>query len=117
MGGGSSKEEIISKLEELEGKELNINLQLKDLQIKLNGMVPEEERIKVNDQLTTNSKLVDPVLEANNNNFNPYSNNTKMESNDKKDKKDKKGKKDKKDKKDKKEKKDKKDKKDKKKKK
>ena len=51
MGAVATREEIISKLEQLDQKELDLNLKLKDLQIQLNGMVPEEEKIKVNAKL------------------------------------------------------------------
>ena len=57
MGAVATREEIISKLEQLDQRELDLNLKLKDLQIQLNGMVPEEEKIKVNAQLGPNSKI------------------------------------------------------------
>ena len=57
MGAVATREEIISKLEQLDQKELDLNLKLKDLQVQLNGMVPEEEKIKVNAKLTPNSKV------------------------------------------------------------
>ena len=57
MGGVATREEIISKLEQLDQKELDLNLKLKDLQIQLNGMVPDEEKIKVNSALNANSKI------------------------------------------------------------
>ena len=57
MGAVATREEIISKLEQLDQKELDLNLKLKELQIKLNDMVPEEEKIKVNAQLGPNSKI------------------------------------------------------------
>ena len=58
MGAVATKEEIIAKLEKLDKKELELNLKLKELQIQLNEMVPEEERIKVNEQLNENSKVI-----------------------------------------------------------
>ena len=57
MGGVATREEIICKLEELDKRELDLNLKLKDLQIQLNEMVPDEEKIKVNDQLGPDSKI------------------------------------------------------------
>ena len=57
MGAVATREEIISKLEQLDQKELDLNLKLKDLQIQLNGMVPDEEKIKVNAKLGPNSKV------------------------------------------------------------
>ena len=57
MGAVATREEIISKLEQLDQKELDLNLKLKDLQVQLNGMVPEEEKIKVNESLNANSKI------------------------------------------------------------
>ena len=57
MGGSSSKQDIVAKLEELDKKELDLNLKLKDMQVQLNGMVPKEEQIKVNQQLNPNIKI------------------------------------------------------------
>ena len=57
MGGSYSKQDIVAKLEELDKKELDLNLKLKDMQVELNGMVPKEEQIKVNQQLTPNVSL------------------------------------------------------------
>ena len=57
MGAVATREEIISKLEQLDQKELDLNLKLKDLQVQLNGMVPDEEKIKVNASLGPNSKI------------------------------------------------------------
>ena len=52
MGSVPTREEIICKLQELDKRELDLNLRLKELQTQLNGMVPESEKIKVNDKLT-----------------------------------------------------------------
>ena len=57
MGGSSSKQDIVAKLEELDKKELDLNLKLKDMQVELNGMLPKNEQIKVNQSLTANSKI------------------------------------------------------------
>lgn len=60
MGAGATKEEIAEKLDELDKKEIEVNLKLKELQIQLNNIVPEEEKIKVNDELTDDpQKLID----------------------------------------------------------
>ena len=57
MGGSSSKQDILANLEELDKKELDLNLKLKDMQVELNGMLPKSEQIKVNQSLTANSKI------------------------------------------------------------
>lgn len=57
MGGVSTKEEIIARLDELDKKELEVNLKLKELQLELNKLVPEEERLKVNDNLGPNGEI------------------------------------------------------------
>ena len=57
MGGSSSKQDILANLEELDKKELDLNLKLKDMQVELNGMLPKNEQIKVNQSLTANSKI------------------------------------------------------------
>ena len=51
MGSSPTKEEVITKLNDLEKKEFDINLKLKDLQSELNKIVPEEEQIKINEKL------------------------------------------------------------------
>ena len=57
MGGSSSKQDIMANLAELDQKELDLNLKLKDMQIELNGMVPKDEQIEVNKNLTANTKI------------------------------------------------------------
>ena len=57
MGGSASKQDIVAKLNELDQKELDLNLKLKDMQVELNGMVPKSEQIKVNQNLTADSKI------------------------------------------------------------
>lgn len=47
MGGSSSKEDLISKLDDLDKEEIEINKELRELQIRLNELVPPEERIDV----------------------------------------------------------------------
>ena len=64
MGGSSSKQDIVAKLEELDKKELDLNLKLKDMQVALNGMVPKGEQIKVNQSLNANSKIKHDYIAA-----------------------------------------------------
>ena len=58
MGGSSSKQEIMAQLEELDQKEFQMNLKLKEMQTELNGMVPKNEQIKINADLTPESKII-----------------------------------------------------------
>lgn len=58
MGNGGTKEGIIQRLDELDVEELKINIKLKKLQSKLNEMVPEEERMEVNQDLANETKLI-----------------------------------------------------------
>lgn len=51
MGGVASKEAITARLDELDKKELELNIKLKELQMQLNELVPDEEKIKVNENL------------------------------------------------------------------
>ena len=51
MGGINTKEEIIARLDELDKKELALNLQLRDLQKQLNDIVPDDEKVKINENL------------------------------------------------------------------
>ena len=46
MGGSSSKEDLISKLDDLDKEEIEINKELRELQLRLNELVPPEEKIK-----------------------------------------------------------------------
>ena len=57
MGGSSSKQDVEAKIKELNKKELDLNLKLKGMQEKLNTMVPKNEQIKTNSDLTPNSKI------------------------------------------------------------
>ena len=47
MGGISTKEEIIERLDYLDREEIKINKELRELQIELNGIVPVKDRVKV----------------------------------------------------------------------
>ena len=58
MGGINTKEQVVSKLKKLDKKELELNIKLRDLQLKLNQMVPEEERVRVNEYLGLSSKEI-----------------------------------------------------------
>ena len=58
MGGINTKEDVIIKLKKLDQKELELNLKLRDLQLKLNQMVPVEERLRVNEYLGKNKKEI-----------------------------------------------------------
>ena len=52
MGGISTQEEIVARLDELDKEEININKQLRELQIELNGNL----QFSGNNQMS-NSKL------------------------------------------------------------
>lgn len=47
MGGVETKQEVIARLEELDEEEIKINRQIRDIQVKLNDIVPDEERMEV----------------------------------------------------------------------
>ena len=47
MGGLSTKEEIVARLDYLDREEIKINKELRELQIELNGIVPVKDRVKV----------------------------------------------------------------------
>ena len=57
MGGISTKEEIIARLDNLDREEININKQLRELQIELNGIVPVKDRIKVKKEYFDNISI------------------------------------------------------------
>ena len=59
MGGLSTKEEIIARLDALDREEININKQLRDLQIELNGIVPVKDRVKVKTEYFDNISIAD----------------------------------------------------------
>ena len=71
MGGSSSKEEIIARLDALDQEEIEINKQLRDLQIELNGIVPVKDRVKVKSEYFDNVALennnVEKKIEAEDN--------------------------------------------------
>lgn len=47
MGGGSSKDEIIARLDKLDKEEEQINKELRELQLELNKHLPDEEKLTV----------------------------------------------------------------------
>ena len=59
MGGINTKEEIIARLDELDKEEININKQLRELQIELNGIVPVKDRVKVKKEYFDNISMGD----------------------------------------------------------
>ena len=65
MGAGATKEEIAEKLDELDKKEIEVNLKLKELQIQLNNIVPDEEKIKVNEELTDDPQTLIDIQKQN----------------------------------------------------
>ena len=54
MGGISTQEEIVARLDKLDLEEININKQLRELQIELNGIVPVRDRVKVKSEYFDN---------------------------------------------------------------
>ena len=57
MGGISTKEEIIARLNNLDREEILINKQLRELQIELNGIVPVKDRVKVKKEYFDNISM------------------------------------------------------------
>ena len=57
MGGINTKEEIVARLDELDKEEININKQLRELQIELNGIVPVRDRVKVKSEYFDNVSI------------------------------------------------------------
>ena len=57
MGGISTQEEIVARLDELDKEEININKQLRELQIELNGIVPVRDRVKVKSEYFDNVSI------------------------------------------------------------
>ena len=47
MGSVTTKEDLMGKLDDLDKEEIEINKELRELQIRLNELVPPEERIEV----------------------------------------------------------------------
>ena len=59
MGGINTQEEIVARLDELDKEEININKQLRELQIELNGIVPVKDRVKVKKEYFDNISMGD----------------------------------------------------------
>ena len=57
MGGINTQEEIVARLDELDKEEININKQLRELQIELNGIVPVRDRVKVKSEYFDNVSI------------------------------------------------------------
>ena len=57
MGGISTQEEIVARLDKLDLEEININKQLRELQIELNGIVPVRDRVKVKSEYFDNVSI------------------------------------------------------------
>ena len=68
MGGISTKEEIIARLDDLDREEININKQLRELQIELNGIVPVKDRVKVKTEYFDNISIGELEKHQDNNN-------------------------------------------------
>ena len=86
MGGVSTKEEIIARLDELDRKELALNIQLRDLQKQLNDIVPDEEKVKVNENLGREDDIAEINEVGNSNKRNKMKENTKRSQNQKRNK-------------------------------
>lgn len=65
MGANATKEQLSAKLDELEKQEYNVNLQLKALQMQLNNIVPDEEKIKVNEELSEEPEKIENIKKQN----------------------------------------------------
>ena len=61
MGADLTKEEMIKyEIEQLEGEEIEINKQLRDLQLRLNQLVPKKDKDKVK-ELEAMKPITDPT--------------------------------------------------------
>ena len=65
MGAEATKAQLSAKLDELDKQEFNVNLQLKDLQVQLNKIVPDEEKVKVNEELTGEPGSIEKMKKRN----------------------------------------------------
>ena len=61
MGGINTQEEIVARLDELDKEEININKQLRELQIELNGIVPVRDRVKVKSEYFDNISINEDI--------------------------------------------------------
>ena len=66
MGGGLTKQELVARLDALDREEIEINRELRQLQIQLNQIVPEEEKIEVKPlEGEENEKEIEEINEDN----------------------------------------------------
>ena len=65
MGANATKEQLNAQLNELDKKEIEVNLKLKELQMQLNNIIPDEEKIKVNEELTGEPEKIENIKKQN----------------------------------------------------
>ena len=65
MGANATKEQLNAQLNELDKQEIEVNLKLKELQMQLNNIIPEEEKIKVNEELTSEPEKIENIKKQN----------------------------------------------------
>ena len=65
MGANATKEQLNAKLNELDKQEIDVNLKLKELQMQLNNIIPDEEKIKVNEELTGEPEKIENIKKQN----------------------------------------------------
>ena len=65
MGANATKEQLNAKLNELDKQEIEVNLKLKELQMQLNNIIPDEEKIKVNEELTGEPEKIENIKKQN----------------------------------------------------
>ena len=65
MGANATKEQLNEKLNELDKQEIEVNLKLKELQMQLNNIIPDEEKIKVNEELTGEPEKIENIKKQN----------------------------------------------------
>ena len=65
MGANATKEQLNEKLNELDKQEIEVNLKLKELQMQLNKIIPDEEKIKVNEELTGEPEKIENIKKQN----------------------------------------------------
>ena len=65
MGANATKEQLNAQLNELDKQEIEVNLKLKELQMQLNNIIPDEEKIKVNEELTGEPEKIENIKKQN----------------------------------------------------
>ena len=65
MGANATKEQLNAQLNELDKQEIEANLKLKELQMQLNNIIPDEEKIKVNEELTGEPEKIENIKKQN----------------------------------------------------